>query len=204
MTGPRRWLIAVVGLAGCALSSKAEPLELHYFSPEPALAGAPRTPAEAAPSRAAAPRLRLGPVTASGHLRYRIVHRDSPVSVDPYETLRWTDPPHDYVRRALMRALYDSGSLAQAVGGAAPTLDVEVTAFEELVRPDGRAGRVELHYQLHDERVVLARGVVAVERAAAGPDIDAVVAAIGAALDAASAELAGRIAIRLRSPLTAP
>lgn len=184
-----------LGLAGCALSSKARPLELHYFSAEsPAASAAPsRAPA------AEAPRLRLGQVTAADYLRYRIVHRDSAHSVDPYETLRWTEPPGEYVRRALIRALFDSGALAQVVGGAAPTLDVEVTGFEEVVQPGGRAGRVELSYQLRDDQVVIARGTVTAERPARGPGMDAVVAAIGAAMDAASGELAGRVAPRLRA-----
>ena len=191
-----RLAIAVVGLAGCALSSKATPLELHYFSAEsPAAAEAAlRAPA------GDAPRLRLGPVTAADYLRYRIVHRDSARSVDPYETLRWAEAPRDYVRRALIRALFDSGALVQVIGGIAPALDVEVTAFEEVVRPGGRAGRVQLTYQLHDERIVLARGAVTIERPARGPEMNAVVAAIGAAMDAASAELAARVATRLRTP----
>lgn len=183
-------------LAGCALSSKAKPLELHYFSAEsPA-----DTTAQSRAPVAGAPRLRLGQVTAADYLRYRIVHRESAQSVDPYETLRWTEPPREFVRRALIRALFDTGALVQVVGGVAPTLDVEVTAFEEVARPGGHAGRVELSYQLHDERTVLARGTVTAERPARGSGMEAVVAAIGAAMDAASAELAGRIVPRLASP----
>lgn len=192
----RRAAIAVLGLAGCALSSKAAPLELHYFAAEsPAAAEtAPRAPA------GDAPRLRLGAVTAADYLRYRIVHRDSARSVDPYETLRWAEAPREYVRRALIRALFDTGALVQVIGGAAPMLDVEVTAFEEVVRPGGHAGRVQLSYQLHDERIVLARGAVTIERPARGSDMNEVAAAIGAAMDAASAEVAARVATRLRSP----
>lgn len=185
-----------LGPAGCALTSKATPIELHYFSAEsPAVAAAaPRPPA------GDAPRLRLGTVTAADYLRYRIVHRDSALTVDPYETLRWAEAPREYVRRALIRALFDSGALVQVIGGIAPVLDVEVTAFEEVVQPGGHAGRVQLTYQLHDERIVLARGAVSIERPARGSDMNAVVAAIGAAMGAASAELAGRVATRLRAP----
>src|SRR5262249_20166848 len=144
--------VAVLGLAGCALSSKATPLELHYFSAESPVAAAaqPRAPAPAA-----APQLRLGQGTAADYPRYRMVHRDSAQSVEPYETMRWTEPPGEYVRRALIRALFDTGALVQVVTGAAPTLDVEITAFEEVARPGGHAGRVQLSYQLHDERIVL-------------------------------------------------
>ena len=196
-----RWIaVAALALAGCALSSKATPLEFHYFSAESPAVTAPaaRTPA------GDAPRLRLGQVTAADYLRTRIVHRDSARSVDPYETLRWAEPPREYVRRALVRALFDSGALAQVVGGVAPTLDVEVTAFEEVVRPGGHAGRVQLTYQLHDERIVLARGAVTLERPARDLEMNAVAAAIGAAMDAASAELAARVATRLRAPSGPP
>jgi ABC-type uncharacterized transport system auxiliary subunit len=193
-----RLAVAVLGLAGCALSSKATPLELRYFSAEsPAAArdrAQPRAPA------AGAPRLRLGPVVAADYLRFRIVHRDSPQSVDPYEALRWTEAPREYVRRALTRALFDTGALAQVLGGAAPVLDVQVIAFEEVVRPGGHAGRVQLSYLLHDDQVVIARGTVTAERPARRSDMDGVVLAIGAAMDAASAELAGRIVPRLGAP----
>jgi ABC-type uncharacterized transport system auxiliary subunit len=186
---------AVVALAGCALSSKARPLELRYFSAESPAATAVQSRAPAA----GAPRLRMGQVTAADYLRYRIVHRDSAQSVEPYETLRWAEAPRDYVRRALVRALFDSGALAQVVAGAAPTLDVEVTAFEEVVRPGGRGGRVQLSYRLHDDQLVIARGTVTAERPARGSGMDAVVAAIGAAMEEASAELAGRVVPRLRA-----
>lgn len=213
--------------AGCALSSKAAPIELRYFSPEP-----PEPPAGterrsggsggsssdssepgAAPA-AARPRLHLGRVTPSAHLRYRIVRRSSPVERELSETLRWTEPPDAYVRRALTRALFEARSLEQVIGGPAPTLDVEVLAFEAVdrapaptvrgpARPATRAGRVELRYQLHDERTVLASGVVAVERDAGGREIERVVAAIGQAMAAATAEVADRVTRRV-TPRIAP
>jgi len=191
-----RIALAALALAGCALSRKAPPLEFHYFSAESPAAASPavRTPA------GDAPRLRLGPVAAADYLCYRIVRRASARSVDPYETLRWAEAPREYVRRALIRALFDSGALAQVVGGVAPTLDVEVTAFEEVARPGGHAGRVQLTYRLHDDQLVIARGTITAERPARGSGMDAVVAAIGAAMDEASAELAGRVVPRLRAP----
>ncbi len=183
----KTWMLVV--LAGCALTSKSEPVELRYFSPAPAVATV-ATPAAPSTPRA---RLRLARVTASAHLRYSIVHRDSAVELAPYETLRWSEQPEAYVRRALTRALFETRPIDQAVGGAAPTLDVELVAFEEVRRELRHAGRVELRYVLHDERAVLARGVVAVERDAAGPAIEQVVAAIGSALDAAVGQLADRV-----------
>jgi cholesterol transport system auxiliary component len=180
----RVWLIV---LAGCALTSRSTPVELRYFVP----------PIHAATAVAGeGPLLRLGRVTPTTLLRERILHRDTEVELGRYETLRWTDRPEAYVRRALERALFDSHRFAQAVGGDAPTLDVDVLAFEEVRRGARRFGRVVLAYDLRDEQRVLAHGTVAIEREAA-PNIDAVVAAIGDALDAATAELARR----LRQPL---
>jgi uncharacterized lipoprotein YmbA len=187
------WLVVLA--AGCALSTKSAPLELRYFSPEAPEAAAPAVRAEAVAPRG---RLRLGRVTPSAHLRYRIVHRTSDVERQLSETLRWTDAPDAYVRRALSRALFEGRALEQVVGGAAPTLDVEVIAFEAVHRhPDRHAGRVELRYQLHDERAVLESGGIAVERPARGPEIEVIVAAIGDAMSAATAEVAARIARRL-------
>ena len=69
-----RWIaVAALALAGCALSSKAKPLEFHYFSAESPAAAAPA----AHPAARDALRLRLGPVAAADYLRYRIVRRDS-------------------------------------------------------------------------------------------------------------------------------
>jgi ABC-type uncharacterized transport system auxiliary subunit len=190
-------LAVAVVTSGCALSSKATPLELHYFSPELALPAPAPAAAPTEPARAARLPLKLGRVSASDHLRYRIVHRDSQVALELYDTLRWTEPPDDYVRRALGRALFDARPCEQAVAGRAPALEVEVTAFEDVIAAGHHAGRVQLHYQLHDERVVLSRGVVTVDRPASGPEIERVVTAIGQAMDAATAELADRVVARL-------
>lgn len=172
-------------VAGCALTSHTPARELRTFTPErpdDVSAHAPREPHAT---------LRLGRITASANLRYAIVHRDSPYEVTPYETLRWTELPDAYVRRALSRALFDDRPLAEAVSSAAPTLDVEVLAFEEITAPS--RGRVVLRYDLHDDTAVLAHGTIGVERAAAAPRIEAVVAALHDALAAATSELAGRV-----------
>jgi ABC-type uncharacterized transport system auxiliary subunit len=180
-------------LAGCALTSKSAPLELRYFSPETAQPA----PAAVAPIAAPHARLRVGRISASADLRYPIVHRESPVEIAPYETLRWTDTPDTYVRRALGHALFDTRPLDQALGGDAPTLDVDVTAFEEIQHGARHGGRVELRYLVHDDREVLARGTIAIERDAAGATIEPVVASIGSALDAATAQLADRVVVAL-------
>jgi len=185
-------LVMIAALAGCALTSKAPPRELRYFAPSPVVA---TTPAATPVARAA--RVRLGRITASAHLRYPIEHRTSEVEITPYETLRWTELPDAYVRRSLSRALFEARPLEQAIGGSAATLDVEILAFEEVTRAGRSAGRVHLRYELRDDRRVLAHDRVVIERAAADPSIDQVVVAIGAAMEAATAELADRVATEL-------
>lgn len=174
----KRWFVALALATGCALTSKSEPRELRYFT----LAAAPATPGTAPTCG----ELRLGRVTAPSHLQRAIERRVSPVELVPYDTLRWAESPADYVRRAVARAV-----IAQAVGGPAPVLELEVTAFEETARG---GGRVELRYQLRDDRKVIASGTVSAERAAPRAGIEATVGAIGDALAIASDELAGRLA----------
>ncbi len=178
----------------CALTSKSAPVDIRYFSP-PSAEGAdgsrPHAPNE--------PELRLGRVTSGAGLRRHILHRDSDVELGQYETLRWTENPEAYVRRAMLRALFDERPLRQSVAAPAPTLDTEVLAFEEVRRGEGRSGRVQIYYQLEDATRVLASGVVTVEREATGTGIQAVVEAISRALDDAAAQVASQVAGRLAS-----
>jgi ABC-type uncharacterized transport system auxiliary subunit len=180
----------LAGLAGCAIASKSAPLDVRYFDPGVA------EPARGIPP-ADGPSLRLGRVTAAAHLRYRIVRRTSPVELRAYDSLRWTEYPETYVRRAVAGAVFAGRRIEQRVGGPGPTLDVEVVAFEQAIGSDGDLGSVELRYVLHDQRLVLTAGVIRVERRATAPGIAAIVGAIGAALEQAAGELADRIAARL-------
>lgn len=185
--------LLVIALAGCSVFSRSSPVEVRYFSPEPA-ARATRTPPATAPERPDDQRasIRIGRISPSEHLREEIVRRESPYEVDVYSTRLWTEPPDVYVRRALERALFERRGLDEAVRGATLTLHVEVTGFEETVEPQ-HAGRVQLHYRLEDARRVVDSGVITVERPTAGADFSAVVAAIGAALDEATARVADAV-----------
>jgi len=183
--------IVVAALAtGCLFGGKAPPLELRYFSADTAAVAPSPRPA------VAHAKLRLGAITASAHLRYRIVHRSSPVERELFDTLRWTETPDAYVRRSLTRALFDNQPLDQATA-AAPTLDVEVLAFDDVERAGLHFGRVELAYQLAGETEVIAGGVVAEERPAAGAAIEQVVLAITAAMEAATETVAERVTAKL-------
>jgi len=184
--------IALVTLAGCALTTRGPARDVHYYTPEHGERAVAPAPADARLQ------LRLGHVTATGNLRHAIVHRDSSYEVQPYETLRWTEAPDAYVRRALERALFDDRPITQAVSGDVPTLEVEVTAFEEL-RTTQPAGRVTLDYELRDDTAVLQRGTITITRPATAATIQPVVAAISSAMTAATSELADRVEGALRA-----
>jgi uncharacterized lipoprotein YmbA len=195
----RKASITLVLAAGCALTSRSAPLEIHYYSPEAAAPSPEKT------HEAPIARLRLDRVTASANLETRIVSRQSPVEEQTYESLRWTETPDAYVRRSLVRALFEARPLEQVLGGDVPTLDVEVLGFEEVQRRGRPGGRVELRYELYQNRAVLARGDVVEERDAKSARMPDVVVAIGQAMDAATAAVADRVLARLRArPSPAP
>ncbi|WP_437670364.1 PqiC family protein [Sorangium sp. So ce131] len=179
---------------GCALTSKADPMPIRYFAPkwEQAAGAAERGSTDG-------PRLRLGRISSSSHLRNRIVYRSSDVEVAMYEDRRWTEEPEEYVRRALAQALFEERPLVQAVSGAGPSLDVELLAFDEVHRKDGRAARITLHYAVQDDRSVLdARSMtVDVEVRGDPADPENMAAAMGAALRDIAERLASRVASRL-------
>lgn len=177
--------LLLLALGGCLFAARP-PVPIRYFSPEVEVAASVDAPA----ARAA---LRLGRVTAAQHVRSRIAYRASPVEHGLYETLRWTEDPEAYVRRALQRSLFEDRGLVEALDSDVPILDIEVVAFEEVGRGERRLGRVQLRYELYDDRRMIARGLVTEERPSTGPEIDRVVIAIGGAMHAASARVAREI-----------
>jgi cholesterol transport system auxiliary component len=188
-------MFAYLMLAGCALTEKAPPVEIRYFSPQE-YRSATQEPFASESARKA--QLRMGRITSSAHLRSRISYRSTSYELGSYETLRWTDNPETYLRRELHRALFESRSLAERVSGHAPVLEVELIAFEEVRKDGAHFGRVALHYTLRDDTHVLADGHVAIERrATTGGEIENVVGAISAALAAAADESANRVFVAL-------
>ncbi len=142
--------------SSCALTSKAVAQAPRYFSPEQAS----KTSATAAPAPL---ELRLGQVASASHLDERISFRLSGSEVGFYEDRRWTELPETYLRRALERELFEQRGLQRIVAGAAPTLDVELTAFEEL-RGKPLKARVTLIFSLRDERRSLLERSLELER----------------------------------------
>jgi cholesterol transport system auxiliary component len=181
-------------LAGCAFMSKGEAVSPRYFSPalEPA-----REPAEAA---APAPELRIGRVESAAHLEERIAYRISDSELGYYDDRRWTEPPEEFVRRALESQLFETHAFRRVVSGEAPTLDVEVLSFEELRQGPTRA-RLSLLITLRDARHALLERTLSIEvPLAAGAESDAgpaLAAAMASALARATQEIAGRVGAAL-------
>jgi cholesterol transport system auxiliary component len=182
-------------MIGCALTRNAPPREIRYFTPEllaPPPAAAPTPAGEVV-------RLRLGHVEHTDVLGHRIVQRTSPVELSLYETRRWTERPDEYVRRALLEELFEARPFTRVLSGSAPTLDVELLAFEEVLSPR-HAGRVRIRYVLHDRHSVLAGGQLVAEEAVDGDDFEAVVRAIAAANRRVVAQLVEHVERRLCAP----
>jgi cholesterol transport system auxiliary component len=185
--------------AGCALTSKNEPILPRYFSPErpgDVVRTGQRPPALAA-------ELRLGRVTSASHLDERLVYRDSDYELGYYQERRWTEAPEEYLKRRLSRALFEERGLHRVVGGAAATLEVDLVAFEELRAPK-RVARVQVIVRLLDQRSARWEETLTVEQplgtAGKGDVAAAMVEALGSALRA----VVDRIADRVVSDIGAP
>jgi cholesterol transport system auxiliary component len=202
--GPRRfaWIlcsVAALSAAGCALTLKSEPIAPRYFSPDRAgdtarsstkLAGVP-------------PELRLGRINGASHLDERLIFRDSDYELGYYDERRWTEEPAEYLRRRLARVLFEERGLRHVLGGFAPTLEVELTSFEEIRSPK-RIARVQVAVRLQDARIVRWEETMTVEQPITSNDkvdlADAMVAALGVALSTTVDKIADHVV----SDLTAP
>jgi cholesterol transport system auxiliary component len=166
----------------------------RYFSPT-----ARSTNASAKPKIDAAQQkvLRLGRISASSHLRERMVYRDESGRVGYDEERRWTERPEAYLRRALSRALFEERGFKRTVTGTGPSLDVELVAFEEL-RGSKPVARLEAIVLLEDGRTSVFEQTVVVERPierASDAERDgAVVRALSEALEQAVTQIADQVA----------
>jgi cholesterol transport system auxiliary component len=86
-------------------------------------------------------------------LYYLSAFRATASEIGFYRLRRWTEPPEQYLKRRLARVLFEERGLRQVVGGGGPTLEVQLTAFEEI-RVPRRMARVQVIARLHDERLV--------------------------------------------------
>jgi cholesterol transport system auxiliary component len=196
--------VAVLGTSGCALTSKADVVNIRYFSPEvvrPRLTAADAASATApdAPAPNGAIEVRLGRVSSGPNLRERIAYRDAAYELGYYDDWRWTERPETFVRRELGRSLFEAHGFRRVLGGSAPTLEIEVIAFDDLRLPTGRAARVQLKVILFEDTGVLLEDTITVDRpvTAEKPKIEDVVAAMAVALDQASEQVALRVGNKL-------
>lgn len=189
---------AAFASSACALLSKSELVEVRYFSPErsnskPVAENQWVEPRKAAPDGPL--EVRLGRVSSGSNLRERIAYRNATFELGYYEDLRWVEHPETFVRRELGRALFEVRGLRRVLTGAAPTLEVEVTAFDDLRLSTARAARVQLKIILYEDNGVIFENTLTVDRPVAGekPKIEDVVAAMATALDSASEQVAQRV-----------
>ena len=190
----RTWLLyaaAALLCGGCALTSKSEPIAPRYFSPE-----RPPDAARGGAKPAQTPyELRLGRVFGSSHLDERLVFRDSEYQLGYYEERRWTEEPAEYLRRCLARVLFEDRGLRHLVGGLGPSLEVELTGFEEIRSPK-RLARVQMTVRLQDARTVRWEETMTVDQPitdVSGDPAGTMVAAISIALGAAVDRVADRV-----------
>lgn len=207
-------MIAVMGTSGCALTSKADIVTVRYFSPEqikPHLTQAESAsrPAANEGSQASTPAVRLGRVSSGANLRERIAYRGAAYELGYYEDWRWTERPEAFVRRQLARKLFEEHRFQRVLTGSAPTIEVELIAFDDLRLPTGRAARVQFRVIVFESATVLYEDTLTVDQpvTVARPTIEDVVAAMAAALDTAAEKVAARLGTALnarRPPAEAP
>lgn len=200
-------LIGVLGILlmvvpACALTSKAAPVQPRFFSPD-----FPEPKAGAA-SRQVPLELRLGMIEAASHLEERMAYRLHASELGYRDDRRWSERPEDYLRRALERELFERGHIRRVLSGAATTLDVDLTAFEE-VRGERNRVRLALSFRLHDDRQVTLERSLVVERPLAAEagvdDAQLVASALGATLGEVVASVGKEVVSHLSAlPQPAP
>lgn len=188
--------LAAIMMSGCALTSKADLVEIKYYSPEvikPRLTSSSDAPAAPAPNDAI--EVRLGRVSSGANLRERIAFRDDAYELGYYEDKRWNERPETYVRRELGRSLYEAHGFHRVIGGTAPTIEVEVLAFDDMRLQTGRAARVQLKVIVFEGSGVMFEDTITVDRPVSGdkPKIEDVVAAMSGALEQACEQIATRV-----------
>jgi ABC-type uncharacterized transport system auxiliary subunit len=185
----------------CALSSKADLVLIRYYSPE--------RPDSSAANGATVPNLglnlRMGRVTSGSNLRERIAYRNAEYELGYYENLRWTERPEAYVRRQLERSLFETHGIHRVLGGQAPTLEVELIAFDDVQLKTGRAARVQLRTILYEGNNVILEYALSVDHpmAADPPSIEEVIAAMATALGSATEQVAWKVQQTLQAEQSA-
>jgi cholesterol transport system auxiliary component len=195
-------VVLLASSSSCALTGKADALYPRFFTPEVDASPA-AAPADVGPPLA----LRLGRVEAVSYVEERFAYRLEPSELSYYGDRRWTEPPERYLRRALERELFQQRGVVRTVSGPGATLDVELTAFEELRSAPPRV-RLVLNFSLHDDRQSQLERRVVIERplpASSGKaSATEVTAALALALSAAVLNVSDQVTRELRAPAAEP
>jgi cholesterol transport system auxiliary component len=196
--------LSIAASSGCALMSKGEAASPRYFSPN-------REQAPAAGEQQAQPlELRMGRIEPAAHIEERMAYRVSATELGYYDDRRWTEPPEEFVRRALEEELFERRGFQRVISGDAPTLDVEVLSFEELRQGAPRA-RLSLAVTLRNDRRALLDRTISVDvplaqKAASGQpepgdadDAPALAEAMADALARATRQVAEQVSAQLHA-----
>jgi len=181
------WLVLV---GGCVFRDAGEP---RFYRPESSMIEGRAID----PSPASGVPVRLAPVNGTPFLRERIAWRVSEVEYGLYEQRRWTELPPSYVERGLATALRDTPGVRLTDDFRAPTLRVDLVAFDEVLAPV-HAAVVELVVSLRDgERRRLLDRTYSAETPIAGDSPSATATAIGRSLDTVVTEVAAAVGAAL-------
>ena len=153
-----RTAVLALLLSGCSLLSTRHPAKIRYFTPEEVTPPGETTVAEPGDLE-----VRLAHIQAASYIQDRIAFRDAGTEIGYYGNLRWSEPPEDYLRRALARALFEQRGVREIVSGGGPSLEIDLEGFEELKAPR-HAARVVVTWRLRADHHVVRQKTVVVER----------------------------------------
>ena len=185
-------------MGGCALTSKSEPLQVRYFDPERRRdvdhLGQDRSCRVSSRSAGSAP----APISGR-RLRFELRPTRSAT------TRRFAGPrgPTTTFGAGSSATLFDDYGCRRSVSGSGPTLDLELTAFEEERRTPQPAARVAVRFVLSDEHTVLHEETIDLTRPLvpgnASDLLDRLVRAISETLVDAVNQVAQRVAVAVRT-----
>lgn len=176
-------LLILLGSSGCALTSKADPLEVSYLRPDPIAVGGAGT----------GKALRLERVEAGEALGRGLLVLDQGV-LQHEEAFQWTEAPAVYLERALSRTLFEAApgkvpGFRRDLAPESARLAVELLRFE-WVR--GGAFYVECRAVLWNKDRALWERTFSGQGGAGAPE--ALGGAVGKALADVAAELRAALA----------